>query len=78
MTLFHRSTTGEKIVVADDHCSLFYIIVGGEVVVEKKNSTTSNHQKHQINSWYFGDFTPGREGSAQGQGLGRFTGVTTA
>lgn len=27
---------GEKIIVADDQCSLFYIIVAGEVVVEKR------------------------------------------
>ena len=38
---------GEKIIVADDHCSLFYIIVGGEVVVEKKlrPHNTSKHNK---------------------------------
>ena len=35
--------TGEKIVTADDHCSLFYVIVGGEVVVEKKHKPTGHH-----------------------------------
>ena len=37
LTLHPLTFTGEKIVMADEHCSLFYIIVGGEVVVEKKH-----------------------------------------